>query len=883
MSSTRSHRHSKSPLSLLRQNATEENGGSDAGSTTGSLASQPTTLPSNSSSMSATPSHAESKGHVSRLSTATTALDRTSLYAPSSRITKVATPIQDKSLSIEQSVKKFRIFEALRSGDTASISKAIRENADGAGRKSTSTIAAATSGNLEDTTILHLAIQCAELPVVEYVLSDGVGSIDINARDKDGNTPLHIAAGQGRSHIVKLLLEQKGINDSISNYQGRLPLDLARTPEIFQQLQLSRSIFMDGKIKQVQALVATGDYDTLSEVLEEPRVKTVLDINGGEFASDPTTIQTGGTLLHEAARKRNTALIQVLLLHGADPFRRDRKGKLPQDVTKDDVTRAMLKKSPAAVAAQRGIQEKAVLGNASQQSAAAAASGDALAGKEGREMKGYLKKWTNYRKGYQLRWFVLEDGVLSYYKHQDDAGSACRGAINMRIAKLIMDPTEKQKFEILGKSSVKYHLKANHEVEAKRWFWALNNSIQWTKDQAKEEEKQKAQSAERLKQAKAEHLNSGSDVLNGSDSISIPDARRSSYHQNSVMMTQSSLSRSPSNRVAFTGASIAGDTGDEDDGTNYGSFDPSFMAEISRKGSNLGTSNAGGPPIGDVDDDDEDYEDLSGRQSPVNKDAFDITAQSAKLQLDMMHQVHAALQAEQAKNPALKVSDPFVAQAVQAYDGSIQSLKGLIGDLLKISRDRDAFWQYRLEREAEMRRMWEDSMAQVAKEQEILEARMGESESKRKKTKKALREALDGSQPASRGAPSGSVVADALDEVPLDSDGSALRRKSVGQSSLRQKAILAEMVDLSDSDSEDDEEFFDAVDAGEVEVSSLPVVQTPAAVEEHDTDEVKGKELALSPYDVSSGFFGYEDGIRKRLKMDADDRPKVSLWVCLLS
>jgi hypothetical protein len=349
-----------------------------------------------------------------------------------------ALPAQDKPVSIEQSVRKFRIFEALRSGDTASISKAIRET--DLTRVSTSSTTG-TSAGLEDTSILHLAIQCAEQPVIEYVLSDGAGTIDINSRDKDGNTALHIAAQQGRGHVVKLLLEQPGINDSVPNYQGRVPLDLARTPDIFQQLQLCRSIFVDGKIREVQELVAQGNYKKLSEVLEEPRVKTVLDINGGEFASDITTIQSGGTLLHEAARKKNTQLIQVLLLHGADPFRRDRRGKLPQDVTKDDNTRAMLKRSPAAVAAQRGIQEKAVLGNASQQGATNGASSDPLAGKEGREMKGYLKKWTNYRKGYQLRWFVLEDGVMSYYKHQDDAGSACRGAINMRIAKLNMDPT----------------------------------------------------------------------------------------------------------------------------------------------------------------------------------------------------------------------------------------------------------------------------------------------------------------------------------------------------------------------------------------------------------------------------------------------------------
>lgn len=213
---------------------------------------------------------------------------------------------QDKPLSIEQSVRKFRTFEALRSGDTAKISRCIRETSDPANGAS----------NLEDTTILHLAIQCGDLPVVEHVITDGASMVDINAKDKDGNTPLHIAASQGRGPVVRLLLQQPGINDSAANYQGKLPLDLAKTPDIFQMLQLSRSLFVDSKIKEIQVLIASGDYSKLGDVLEEPRVKTVLDINGGEFASEITTVQSGGTLLHEAARRKNTQLIQVLLLHG---------------------------------------------------------------------------------------------------------------------------------------------------------------------------------------------------------------------------------------------------------------------------------------------------------------------------------------------------------------------------------------------------------------------------------------------------------------------------------------------------------------------------------------------------------------------------------------
>lgn len=782
-------------------------------------------------------------------------------------------------MSIEQSVRKFRIFEALRSGDTSAISKAIRESADGAPRKSISSLSGTTPGGLEDTTILHLAIQCAEQPVIEYVLSEGTGMIDVNARDKEGNTPLHIAAQQGRSHIVRLLLQQKDINDCLANYQGKLPIDLARTPDIFQQLQLSRSLFADIKIKEVQELVATGDYKRLGEVLDEPRVQTVLDVNGGEFASDPITVQAGGTLLHEAARKKNTQLIQVLLLHGADPFRRDRKGKLPQDVTKDDTTKAMLKKSPAAVAAQRGIQEKAVLGNASQQTAAAqTAPGDAVAGKEGREMKGYLKKWTNYRKGYQLRWFVLEDGVLSYYKHQDDAGSACRGAINMRIAKLGMDPAEKTKFEILGnKSSVKYHLKANHEVEAKRWFWALNNSIQWTKDQAKEEERERAKGAELLRQAKAEQSGKpSSGATSMLDLATDPDARRNSY-QSTKIMPQVTLSKTNSQRVVFAGNSTAGSVLDDDEGT-YGSYDPSFGGDASRV-----TSNMGGPPIaeGDGDEDDDEYDDADGssREAPASKDAFLITAQSAKLQLDMMTQVHAALFAEQTKNPDLKISDSNVLQAVATFDGALRSLKGLVGDLLKISRDRDAYWQYRLDREIDMRRMWEDSMAKVAREQEVLEAKMGESEEKRKMTKRALKEVINSStRPASRDA---RLLAAPDDTVQLDEEGVAAL-ESEDKPLLRKKSALQEIAALSDSDpDEDDEEFFDAVDAGEVEVAPMPEPEPEqkSPLDEKDKLPSGGNELAT--VDISSSFKGYEDGIRKKLKMDADDRPKISLWVGL--
>ena len=329
--------------------------------------------------------------------------------------------IQGVGPTIEQSVRKFKLFEILRSGDAAAIARAVKETSEiHPITEETGTPAGASAlGPVEGTTILHLAIQCADPPVVEQILSiskstPGV-TLDLNARDQDGNTPLHLASMLGRPTTVRLLLQQKEVNGSILNYQGRSPLDLARTPEIFQQLQLAHSLFVDAKIKEVQALVSKGDYEAIEKLLEDPRMVNVLDVNEAQLATEPSTVQSGGTLLHEAARNRDLRLIQLLLMHGADPFRRDRKGKLPQDVTKDEKTRGILKKSPAAAAAQRGIQEKAVLGSSASPGADATPGG-----KEGREMKGYLKKWTNYTSGYKLRWFVLEDGVLSYYKHQGE-------------------------------------------------------------------------------------------------------------------------------------------------------------------------------------------------------------------------------------------------------------------------------------------------------------------------------------------------------------------------------------------------------------------------------------------------------------------------------
>jgi len=750
--------------------------------------------------------------------------------------TPMTPAIASQGASIEQSVRLFKVFEALRNGDTGAIAKACKPD---------------EHGHLEGTTITHLAIQCAEMPVIEFVLSQQTA--DLNAKDRDGNTPLHVASMLGRAPVVKLLLEQKDVNDAVANYQGKTPLDLARSPEIFQQLQLARSMYIDKNMRKIQQLVISNNYDGLEELLGETRVRTTLDVNGAELATLPIITESGGTLLHEAAHKKDLKLAQILLLNGADPFKRDRKGKLPQDITKDERTRAILKRSPAAQVAQRSIQEKTILGDSAHASGVPSADAGP-GGKESREMKGYLRKWTNYTSGYKLRWFVLEDGVLSYYKHQDDAGSACRGAINMRIAKLHMDPKDKLQFEIHGKSSVKYNLKANHEVEAKRWFWALTNAIQWSKDEAREEQKRQQQETAALREARNEQVEkqrtreadvsqTGKGMLVPGTALDLASMGASTPRSGSILGDQTSM---------YERSMLDGEAG-----------------------KTLSRTNTATNIDGDIDEDEEYGDDASSHElRPANKDAFNITAQSAKLHLDLLEQISAALKREQGKTPEMALSHPTVAQALESYDTAVGNLKGLLMELLRISRDHEVYWQYRIDREQNIRRLWEDSMARVAKEQEELESRIGESEDKRKRTKRALKEMLEGQTQEPSPEMEGVDPSKPQLELPKDAlTNTRSRRPTIAQLTNNE---------VSDDETEDEEEFFDAVDAGEVEVmdempKSAPGPSNEAAV--GATTEARDEDRGARAKEIAKSYKGYEDGLRKRLKLDADNRPKVGLWV----
>lgn len=81
------------------------------------------------------------------------------------------------------------------------------------------------------------------------------------------------------------------------------------------------------------------------------------------------------------------------------------------------------------------VSEMSEISKSSSNNSTAPANND---GESGELIKtGWLLKWTNYLKGYQKRWFVLSNGVLSYYRYVNNKNSQGFSLHIFRVYRLI--------------------------------------------------------------------------------------------------------------------------------------------------------------------------------------------------------------------------------------------------------------------------------------------------------------------------------------------------------------------------------------------------------------------------------------------------------------
>ncbi|KAF6030216.1 PLEKHA8 [Bugula neritina] len=90
-------------------------------------------------------------------------------------------------------------------------------------------------------------------------------------------------------------------------------------------------------------------------------------------------------------------------------------------------------------------------------------------------MEGLLWKWTNYWSGWQPRWFILDNGILSYYNSQDEVGQGCKGSIKMSVCDVNVDLGDPCRLDLVIAREQHFYIKASNAKERQQWLVALGS------------------------------------------------------------------------------------------------------------------------------------------------------------------------------------------------------------------------------------------------------------------------------------------------------------------------------------------------------------------------------------------------------------------------
>lgn len=94
-------------------------------------------------------------------------------------------------------------------------------------------------------------------------------------------------------------------------------------------------------------------------------------------------------------------------------------------------------------------------------------------------MEGALSKWTNVMKGWQYRWFVLDDsaGLFSYYTSREKMRKGVRrGCVRLRGALVGIDDEDDSTFTITVDNKT-FHFQAKDSEEREKWIRALEDTV----------------------------------------------------------------------------------------------------------------------------------------------------------------------------------------------------------------------------------------------------------------------------------------------------------------------------------------------------------------------------------------------------------------------
>lgn len=536
--------------------------------------------------------------------------------------------------------------------------------------------------------------------------------------------------------------------------------------------------------------------------------------------------------------------------------------------------------------------------------------------------RGYLAKWTNIAGGYKTRWFVLENGYLSYYTTQDEEGKQSRGSTNLRFAKIRADANDKHRFEVIAdsgasKTAHKLYLRGSHPVERARWVQVLQQTVEsfdLDRTTSRAESVRSLQRAETQSNILDPSLNTSSTLLSGPTSV--PSRTNTPFRV-----------KTPSIKGSALGRTISGMSSSFKPGTSARSSDanpapmgsiaqtPSIMSRDSRTPSDEQLFEQSGEYL--------DQPKGSPNRIP-HESEFALIANSLRTQVDLSHQLAQSLSSNSVttapatstdlnasgKSPSLSSKAPPLTTSSpegirQALQDSLQNSSTLLSRYQEIVANREAYLTRRYEQEIQAKHLWEENMKTLAQQHAEMESQLREAAQENARKRKALREVREnfGSSPGAaltspapavaspvpvRGAftprtneafetPTASLSARRSERRPHATLDPPLPPPITGTvSSIN--TITADSL-LADGDADDGDEFFDAVESG-----NLPGLKIEDSIErsrEGLTPALGADAPKATDNQVNDKALEPYRKLRHEMPIDKDNRPSVSLWSIL--
>jgi len=92
------------------------------------------------------------------------------------------------------------------------------------------------------------------------------------------------------------------------------------------------------------------------------------------------------------------------------------------------------------------------------------------------EKRGSIQKWTNYWTGWQTRWLVLKDGILSYYNSKHEVKKGCRCSFKLSACDVITYPGDPTRMDVVSKDDQKWFLRMETADDIQSWLVVIANN-----------------------------------------------------------------------------------------------------------------------------------------------------------------------------------------------------------------------------------------------------------------------------------------------------------------------------------------------------------------------------------------------------------------------